>query len=86
MSTLVIPPTVGALAPPPGVIANLKDPENSNALIYSALGVYVAISTALVFVRSYTRFSIIKRRSWEDCEYFDTIAIAQLLIPHQTYS
>ena len=54
--------------PPPGVIPNLTDPPNLEAVTI-AIGVLMIVLTALVVsARLYTNVFVIRSMGWEDCQ------------------
>ncbi|MCJ1402456.1 hypothetical protein MMC11_005676 [Xylographa trunciseda] len=52
--------------PPPGIIANLDDPPNSQILNAAIVAICLTITTPIVCMRLYTKFFITKARGWED--------------------
>ena len=59
---------VGAMPPPPGVIANFDSPESiaHRVIIIAVLGAVIAIPVCLV--RLYTKRAILRTFGWDDCE------------------
>lgn len=57
-----------ALIPPPGVLPNLIDPPNENALGFSLFGISTFICTLLVAIRLYAKIVRLKKMDIEDCK------------------
>ena len=59
-----------ALQPPHGVESNFTDPQGTlKAVAFGAGPVCIIVCTALVAVRLYTRFFVIKKHDAGDCEF-----------------
>lgn len=56
-----------ALAPPKGVIPNLKNPPNSNVEAIVVLVVCLFLSTVAGLFRAYTRIFIVRKVYLQDC-------------------
>lgn len=55
-----------AMRPPPGVIPNFTDPEDSNKKITILCAVAAVIGTPFVCIRLYTRWALIRKVVFED--------------------
>ena len=61
--------TMPALAPPPGVTPNFRDPYSLAAPLRAVYTLAVVLTTLTTFVRLYTKFFIMKVGGWEDCTH-----------------
>lgn len=59
---------IPALQPPEGVVSNLVDPPNRNALVMTVTILCLVITTILVFIRAWSRLVVMKIVRIEDCE------------------
>ena len=56
-----------ALQPPPGVIPNFIDPENTQSIIIATLAVTLGAATLFTVIRMYTKAFILNTIALEDC-------------------
>ena len=57
-----------AAKPPVGVVPNLVDPGSEGPILIAVGSVLVAIMLLFVAVRIYTKFTIVRRSSPDDCQ------------------
>lgn len=55
-----------AMKPPPGVVPNVENPPNGNAMALSILSVCLAISTISMALRFYSRLAVLKIMELQD--------------------
>lgn len=69
MVSFIMPRVPGGLTvPPDGVTPDYTNPPNRNIEIYVVSGFCISIVIVLVSLRTYTRFAIIKKQGWQDCQ------------------
>jgi hypothetical protein len=61
-----------ALPPPQGIVPNLDNPPNQNALGVVALTILFVFPVVSALLRAYSRVVLIKIVRWEDCEWTDS--------------
>lgn len=65
------------MPPPPGVVANLDNPQDVLRTVnFVVQGMCLAIASAFVFLRMYTRWFIQKSMFKEDCELYNSAHIS----------
>lgn len=57
-----------AVAPPAGSISSLENPPNIDPVCYLTFYLCVSCATLAVFMRIYTKYFLIHRFAYEDCE------------------
>lgn len=55
--------------PPAGVQSDFDDPANLNTIIYITKTLTLTLTTLAVFIRVYTRHSIIRSMGYDDCMF-----------------
>lgn len=56
--------------PPPGIIPNFVDPESCGNAVFAGLAISSALMALFVILRMYTKITIKRSHSWEDCRSF----------------
>ena len=69
---------VGALPAPPGVEPNFIDPLNQNLAHDILHAVGLSVVSVFFVIRLYTRYFIIRRLGWDDCEW--KISLSKLAV------
>ena len=59
---------VPGLTPPPGVTPNFVNPPSIHLEASITLGICLAVTTPLVWLRLYTRYYIMKSHGLDDCK------------------
>ena len=57
-----------AVAPPAGIISNLHNPPNMDAVSYLTFYLCLSCATLAVVMRIYTKYFLIRAIAYEDCE------------------
>ena len=65
--------TLPALQPPAGVEANFTNPEDRSYILVTIASVLFCLMASLFANRIYTKSYIIRKASWDDCEYASEI-------------
>lgn len=69
MDLSTLPPDTPALQPPTGQTSNFDHVVSMRPEIYATIITCLSVSTVFVWIRLYTRISIIRSHGWEDCGF-----------------
>ena len=53
--------------PPPGVIANLDDPQSRAMVGYIGIGISIGVALIFVLLRVYVKLAVTHLWGWDDC-------------------
>lgn len=56
------------MPPPPGVVPNLVNPHSQGPTLIVVGSILISIMTVFVLVRGYTKYHIVRKASWDDCQ------------------
>ena len=59
---------IPGLQPPPGVTSNFVNPYNQSKYTVTMVATLLAVATAVVWIRMYTKICLIKSHGWDDCK------------------
>ena len=59
-----------ALPPPTGVQPNFVNPPDRGPSTVPVIGVFMGLALIFYSARVYTKIVLVRRASWDDCEYF----------------
>lgn len=69
-----------AVTPPSGVISNLDNPPNIDAICYMTFSLCVSLAILAVIIRVYTKYFLIRSIAYEDCEYGKLFSSAPIIL------
>ena len=67
-----VPPEIGGLPPPAGVIPNFTNSYSITKVTVAAAIVFLALTTVTTSIRCYTKLFVVRKQGWDDCQFKHT--------------